>query len=659
MLASLTPIPFAGAKPAESFNPPIAATPPATGPGYSVLFERSPLPMWIFDAQSLRFIDVNDAALERFGWTREEFLTMTADAVCDPDGIAAFQDYRKRITRGEIPGQNTQPDWRHVTKSGELVPVQTAWQIIVNEGRRAILVTIMDRSEQERAEEENRELAEVLNLASDAIIVCDLERTVQFWNRGAEQIYGWTADDAIGRKADELFKLEPDAVFRCMTGLLESGEWRGEMKNGRKSGEQATVNSRWTLAREAQTGRPKSVLLINTDVTETKKLEAQFLRAQRLDSLGTLASGIAHDLNNILSPILMAAGILRTAKIGAENEKMIGIIEGSAERGAGIVKQVLTFARGAGGDRVPLQPKHLITDMAKVMVQTFPKNLDIQTQLPKDLWMITGDTTQIHQILLNLCVNARDAMSPKGGALTVACENTHVDARLAAQNPGAKPGPHVVFSVTDTGSGMTPEVMEKIFDPFFTTKEQGKGTGLGLATVIGIVKSHDGFITIQSKVGVGTTFRIFIPANVEAKAEVVQAIDPAKLRGNGEALLVVDDEATVREAIVTTLEGNGYRCFTAEDGTDALALYFERRGEIDGIITDLQMGMMDGLTLVRSLRKMTAGVKVIVSSGHIEDEKRATLGKLGVRIILDKPYSSEKLLRGVKSLLYPDTAKAA
>lgn len=645
MLSELKPIPFSS-EAVSSGGPSMTSG----VPGFKELFIENPLPMWIFESNSLRFLAVNEAAIARYGWTLEEFLVMTADQVRPEADVANFLEYRRKVEFGMESGLKTGKNWRHITKSGEIIAVDTAWQVIEYAGRKAIMVTIIDCSAARRTEEEVRELVNVLDLATDAIIVCDLERTILFWNHGATKTYGWTPEETLDKKAHEVFQIDTDTVLKCMSGLLGKGEWSGQMKHQRKDGTHALVNSRWTLVRDEESGEPKSILLINTDVTETKKLESQFLRAQRLDSLGTLASGIAHDLNNILSPILMATGMLRDS-LDDDDRKMLQIIESSAERGAGIVKQVLTFARGADGDRVLLNPKHLVTEMAKVMVQTFPKNLDIQTNVSPELWTLMGDATQLHQVLLNLCVNARDAMGDKGGVLRVGCENVDVDEHVAATNPGAQLGPHVVLSVADTGSGMSPEVMEKIFDPFFTTKEQGKGTGLGLATTIGIVKGHKGFITIQSQVGQGTTFKVFIPANRESKTEEKKQEDPSALRGNGELVLVVDDEAPVREAIVSTLEANGYRCYTAEDGTDALALYFERRSQIHVVVTDLHMGIMDGITLVRSIRKVSADAKIIVSSGHIHKENQATLTGLGVTTFLEKPYSAERLLRSIKALL--------
>ena len=646
MLAYGTPIPFS--------NVQIEAAPSASGtvsdvPGYDVLFERAPLPMWICSAENLRFLAVNFAALKSYGWSRDEFLAMTMDRILPAKDVATFLEYRRQV-ESHGAGLNQTQKWRHKTKTGEVIAVQTSWQNVTFRGRRSLLVTIHDRSEHLRAEEESRELAHVLSLAADAIIVCNLDREIRYWNKGAERVYGWSADDAIGRKVDELLNIEMETCLKCMCALLEKGDWNGQMTHKRRENGEVIVNSRWTLGCDDETRQPKSVLLINSDITETKKLESQFLRAQRLESIGTLASGIAHDLNNILSPILMATGILR-GSVSPGDRQMVDIIEGSAERGAGIVKQVLTFARGVEGERVLLQPKHLLTEMVKVMNQTFPKNINITTHFAQELWTVQGDATQLHQILLNLCVNARDAMSPAGGKLRVACENVEVDQQIASMNPGATVGPHVCFSVTDTGSGMTPEVMEKIFNPFFTTKEQGKGTGLGLATVIGIVKGHKGFLALQSEVGIGTTFKIHLPANREIRTEVQQEESLADLRGNGELVLVVDDEAPIREVIVGTLEAHNYRCYTAEDGTDALAMYFERRGAINLIITDLHMGTMDGIGLTRALRKLTPDAKVIVSSGHVNKENQTILEGLSVKSFLEKPYTAEKLLRCVKETL--------
>ena len=615
---------------------------------FQLLFHEHPLPMWVVDANTLAFLVVNDMAVRKYGYAREEFLAMTMDQMAQPEEASAA------LAANETRGDSTA--WRHTAKDGSLLHVESTWHEISFAGRAAVLVLSIDRTAQRRAEERNREQAKLLNLASDAIIVRDLDQHLLFWNQGAERLYGWSPAEAEGAKAPDLFVSDKFKVMEAEVELLRKGVWSGQLTHRHKDGRDVIVNSRWTLVRD-EAGTPQSVLVIDTDITETKKLESQFLRAQRQESIGTLASGIAHDLNNILSPILMATSILRRDLSGPNDEKMLNIIEGSAERGAGIVKQVLTFARGAEGERVLLQPKHLVSELAKIMAQTFPRNIDIQTNLPTELWTVMGDATQIHQVLLNLCVNARDAMGTAGGTLTVAAENLDIDEHFASMNPGAQLGPHVALRVTDTGSGMTPETMEKIFDPFFTTKEVGKGTGLGLATVIGIVKSHGGVLALQSKLGVGTTFSVFLPASPDA-AVAAKEDQLAVAEGTGELILVVDDEAAIREALVGTLAAHGYRAYTAEDGTDALALYFQRRGEIAVVLTDLAMGQMDGIALVRALRKIDPAVRVIASSGHFQKENMAVLSGLGVKVFLEKPYTADKLLRALRAVLEPAAAAA-
>jgi PAS domain S-box-containing protein len=599
--------------------------------------------MWVVDAESLAFIVVNDAAVKKYGYTREDFQGLTMDQIATPVDDAAEAD------GGSPEHHSGSTAWNHKCKDGTTLFVESTWHEIPFAGRDAVLVLTLDRTEQRRAEERNREQANLLNLASDAIAVRDLDNVVLFWNQGAERLYGWTAVDVVGKKTVDTYVKE--RPYEAEIELLKTGFWTGQLKHQTKNGEPLIVSSRWTLVRDDD-GKPKSVLVIDTDVTETKKLESQFLRAQRLEGIGTLASGIAHDLNNILSPILMSCGILRKECEDEDTLKMLSIIEGSAERGAGIVKQVLTFARGVEGERVLLQLKHLVSELAKVMAQTFPRNIDIQTNFPPDLWPVLGDATQLHQVLLNLCVNARDAM-PQGGSIRLSAENVDIDQHFASMNPGAQLGPHVVLRASDTGTGMSPETMEKIFDPFFTTKEVGKGTGLGLATVIGIVKSHSGVLTVQSEIGVGTTFSVFLPAGHDAKGDDASKKETPLVRGNGELILVVDDEPPIREALVRTLTANGYQAYTAEDGSDALALYFQRKNEIDVVLTDISMGQMDGVTLVRSLRKVDPKVRVIVSSGHLQKENVVVLEGLGVKTFLDKPYTAEKLLRAVETVLRP------
>jgi PAS domain S-box-containing protein len=403
-----------------------------------------------------------------------------------------------------------------------------------------------------RAEEQVRKQAALLDAANDAIYVRTLDHTVTYWNAGAERLYGWPRAEALGRKITDLVGLESAAFAAAQATLLEQGHWSGELTKTSKAGKELVVFCRWTLLRDEQ-GQPREVLAINTDITEQKQLEANFLRIQRMEGIGALAGGIAHDLNNILAPILMVGQLLRETVTDPESRRMINTVEACAQRGADIIKQLLTFARGKPGARAPLPMRHFLNEMHKLIRETFPRNIQPRVNVPKDLWLILGDATQIHQALMNLCVNARDAM-PEGGTLTLAAENVTLDAARAAMTPNAKAGEYVRVSVTDTGTGIPPEHVDRIFDPFFTTKEIGKGTGLGLATVLGIVRGHGGFVRVNSRVGQGTTFELCFPASPEVKAAATPEREVPPPRGQGELILVVDDEAAVRETVRQTLE---------------------------------------------------------------------------------------------------------
>ncbi len=382
--------------------------------------------------------------------------------------------------------------------------------------------TVTDISDRKRAEQKIREQAALLDIASDAIFVRDLEHQILFWNSGAEQLYGWTTAEVIDKKANELLcqKIRPE-MEQIFKTVLESGFWQGELQKVTKSGKEVIVNSRMTLVRD-EAGNPKSILTVDTDITEKKQLEKQFYQAQRLESLGTLASGIAHDLNNILTPILAVAQLLpiKLPNLERQNRRLLEILTDNAKRGAELVKQILSFARGEEEEKVLLQPKYAIEETERIIKVTFPKLIAIHTNIPKqNLGTISANPTQIAQVLMNLCVNARDAM-PNGGTLTIAVENFSVDENYARMNLAAKVGNYVAITVSDTGCGIPEAIKERIFDPFFTTKEVGKGTGLGLATAIGIVKKHGGFVNVKSEVGKGSQFQVCLPASDTAATQV-------------------------------------------------------------------------------------------------------------------------------------------
>ncbi len=362
-----------------------------------------------------------------------------------------------------------------------------------------------------------------------------------------------------------------------------------------------------------------------------------------MESLGALAGGIAHDLNNVLGPIMLSLAILKDKADDEDTTKLLDILADSAQRGAGMIRQILSFARGVSGSRLLVQVRHLIEEMAAIANDTFLKHVDIKTSVPSDVWTIIGDPTQLHQVLLNLCVNARDAM-PRGGTLTISGENVHVDAHYAAFAPESKPGPYVMIEVEDTGTGMPPKTLEKIFDPFFTTKELGKGTGLGLSTTLGIVKSHGGFLRVYSEPGQGTKFKIYLPASTEASATAINEPEAEMPHGNGELVLVVDDEAAVRQITRQTLEAYGYRVLLANDGAEAVAIFGERHREIDIVLTDMMMPIMDGPATIQVLRRIEPRIPIIAASGLSTSEHVSRATRLAIQHFLPKPYTARTLL---------------
>lgn len=506
--------------------------------------------------------------------------------------------------------------------------------------------------ERKRAEQKIREQAALLDIATDAIMVRDLEHQILFWNKGAEHLYGWKADEALGKNVNQLlFKETPSHVEVAQETVIKTGKWQGELHQVTKAGQPVTVECRWTLVSNDK-DHPKSILVVGTDITEKKKLEAQFLRAQRMESIGTLAGGIAHDLNNVLAPILMSVQLLQRKLQDAQSQRLLATLETNTKRGADLIKQVLSFARGLEGKRTVIQIKHLILEIEKIAKETFPKAIKFQTNVPtSSLWLMSGDATQLHQVLMNLCVNARDAM-PNGGTLHIAAENFFIDPNHARMHLDAKVGPYVVIAVSDTGVGISPEALDRIFEPFFTTKEFGKGTGLGLSTVMGIIKGHGGFVSVSSKVGVGTDFKVYLPAVETTEISHVKQNSLSLLSGQGEWILIVDDESSIQEVMKASLEAHGYRVLTAGDGVEAITLYTKHQENVSVVLTDIMMPSMDGLTAIRLLKGINPRVKIIATSGLILSDKAAEVANMGVKVFLSKPYTAEELLKTVQRVLH-------
>jgi PAS domain S-box-containing protein len=518
----------------------------------------------------------------------------------------------------------------------------------------AIRRALRNAEEQARlrqAEAKIREQVDLLDKAQDAIIVCNLERSILYWNKGAERLYGWSAAEVVGQNIRHLLFHDnpPPHLPEVVKSLEEHGEWNGEMPEFTKSGRSVIVQARSTMIRDEQ-GRPKSLLIINTDITERKLLEEQFLRAQRLESLGALVSGIAHDLNNALVPIIIGVEILRSQSLSEDAESMLRTMETSARRSAEMIKQMLTFARGGETKKSRIHVNHLIKEMGRIVADTFLKSVVCQIRVDKNVPPVYGILTQLHQVLMNLCINARDAM-PNGGTLTIAAENVSFKAGETLPHPDVKPGNYVCITIADTGTGISADQLEKIFQPFFTTKSPGKGTGLGLSTCQSIVKNHDGFITVSSQVNIGTQFKVYLPAPTSEKkpSESVPMREPAPPVGKGELVLVVDDEEGLLAIMRTALENYGYKVLTAIGGLEGVAR-FKANSTVKLVIVDFAMPLMDGVATVAALRKISPDVRIIMASGS-EGEFEEARQRAKVNTFIQKPFTTESLLETVHGVL--------
>ncbi|MGB8169625.1 MAG: PAS domain S-box protein [Chthoniobacteraceae bacterium] len=551
---------------------------------------------------------------------------------------------RATIKEGEVRLRTKSGEYRWFLDRGKLVARN-------EQGEPSRMVgTITDITARKVAEEAMRSSEEryrtLFERAPDGILIGDPESNYLDANPSMCRMLGYTREELVGLNATDIIApTDAPEIDETIEEIRHGHRHQREWQFRRKDGSIFPVEVIATLTTDG------NLLGMVRDISERKQLEAQFLRAQRMEGIGTLAGGIAHDLNNVLAPIMMSLTVLRMRFKDPSSSELLAVIDASAQHGAEMVRQILSFARGMEGRRIEVQLRHLIPEIERIANDTFLKSVQLRSSMPADLRTISGDPTQIHQVLLNLCVNARDAM-PNGGVLTISARNLDLDAPSAAHQLEATPGPYVVIEVSDTGTGMAPEVVERIFDPFFTTKDVGKGTGLGLSTSLAIVKSHGGFIRVQSTVGDGTTFALYFPAVAREGAAVAVTSEEAP-GGNGELILVVDDEPAVRTITQVTLVANGYRVAVAAGGQEAIEIFAARGAEIAVVLTDMMMPEMDGVATIQALREMSPTVPILAASGLSTKRQIDDVMSLGVKDVLEKPFPMETLLRALKRHFQP------
>jgi PAS domain S-box-containing protein len=530
---------------------------------------------------------------------------------------------------------------------GRLVSATVMRFPIDTPSQRLLAVIGLDVTELARAQQRHEAL---LELATDAIHVRDLSGRIIYWNRAAERLYGWTAAEVQGRNALEiLFPKDAEsaqALALIHEQLLHHESWSGELRKITRQGGALVVQSRWTLLHDDM-GEPDALLVIDTDVTQRKQIEEQLHRAVRIDTVGSLAGGVAHDLNNMLMPILMGAAVIRKRVSEPDLARTADHLEQSAKKAAALVRQILTFIRGSQDAKESIAGDVLLAELQHFLTATFPASLRIEYRADEQLPPIVCRASEIHQVLVNLCVNARDAMDDDG-TLLIEARNAVIDAAYARMSPRPiKPGKYVSFSVTDYGKGIPRDQLATIFDRYFTTKEQGKGTGLGLSNAAAIVHDHGGFMKVDSEQGKKTIFTVFLPAAETAPARP-EIADDVPL-GAGETILVVDDEGAVLQVVRETLEAFNYKVITALDGSEAIALLTRHSDVVRVVITDLSMPIVDGIALAKFARRAHPELKVIITSGTDDPLRREAADHADAH--LHKPYTADMLLRVVAKLL--------
>ncbi len=624
------------------------------------LFSHNPLPMWVFDSKSFQFMQVNESAIDHYGYSQIEFLQMSITDLHPTEEVPRLLQTLQVRTAGDKTGGH----WHHRLKNGSMIDVDIFLHAMEYAGQPSALVVAQDITERKRAEAERQKFFTLVENSRDFIAVADLKDNLEYVNPAGRALLGMGGPESVPGThskdyvVPEDLPLVRDTIFPA---IFSSGYWKGELRfRHRQTGQTIPMDCVAFQVKDPQTEEICSIATVSRDITERRSLEQQLRQAQKFEAIGQLAGGIAHDFNNVIGAILGWAELGEEAA-ESNGEAYAGYfkkIRLQCDRVTGLVHQLLAFAR-----RQILEPRNLslnqsVQDVVNLLGGVIGKNIELNTCLAEDLAVVLVDPTQIEQVLMNLCINSRDAM-PSGGRLSIETRNVEFSEEDCRQNAALEPGKFASLSVSDTGIGMTASVRERIFEPFFTTKGIGKGTGLGLATVYGIVKQHNGFIQVISEPGKGSTFRVFLPVseNATPSENQVSFIEGQPALGGNETILIAEDHEGVREMARATLESLGYRILLARDGEESLEVFSAHRNSIGLILMDVIMPRRSGPETYEAINAINSDVPVVFATGY--SNETAALTEIVDRgmAVLQKPYSPRVLGRRVREALDRKAAK--
>jgi two-component system cell cycle sensor histidine kinase/response regulator CckA len=616
-----------------------------------LLFSSNPCPMWIYDCETLRFLEVNDAAVNTYGYSREEFMGMTVlDIRLAEDTPALLEDANQR--RG---GYRNAGVWRHCRKDGSIMPVEIVTFEFQRDGHPVRLIMALDMTERRKMEEALREseasLKTLVDNAPFGIQQSQIEgNRMRTLNPALLKMLGdYSMEEALQLNVREQVYAEPKDRDRLIEVLQRSGKIQGwETTFRRRDGSSVPVRITGSLSGGAD-GTPEVFSTYVEDMTQQSALEQQIRQVQKLEAVGRLAGGMAHDFNNVLVVIKLSTELmLDQITPGSPFSKPLLQISNAADRAAALTRQMLAFGRQQMMQPRIINLNTVVSEITQMLRQVIGEDVKLVTNLSEKLENSRLDPDQLAQVMLNLAVNARDAM-PQGGTLHIETTTVTLDEAYAKDHPPVQPGRYVMLAVSDTGTGIDKSVLPRIFDPFFTTKELGKGTGLGLSIVYGIVKQSGGYIWVYSQPGHGTTFKLYFPATTAPQKRLT--LREVLVRPSGQALLVVDDDVNIRSNVCECLQQLGYQASQADSAAAALRVCEELEGKIDLVITDLVMAGASGNELASELAELYPGIRVLFMSGYTEDSAARQEVLLRKNPFLQKPFSVADLAKAVQDAL--------